>query len=94
MSWTNGRPEPEIIVNFADGFSYNKTRLEEFFRSGFLDKAYVKPSQGALPSGIKKEDIEVLMNEFDLPKPKAEKALTDAGGDLTKALIRLTEPRI
>ena len=83
-SRSNGRPEPEVIVNvrvsttrrmsfltitgtvlinqFADGLSYSKAKLEEAFRpGGILEKPPPKPHKEALPSFVKKEDVELIV---------------------------------
>ncbi|KAF8349376.1 hypothetical protein F5887DRAFT_1070703 [Amanita rubescens] len=94
MSRTNGRPELEVIANFIDGFSYSKGKLEEAFRpGGFLEKAPPKPHKEALPSFVKKEDVELIIHEFEIPRQKAEKILVDHEGDIGKALRALIKPQ-
>ncbi|KAG7092945.1 hypothetical protein E1B28_009247 [Marasmius oreades] len=94
MSRSNGtstRPEPEVIMNFADGFSYVKAKLDE---------AYVAVIGQDLPTAqsqkvqYKKEDLDLLINEFEISKAQAEKALAANEKDLVKtvqALIRAPE---
>ncbi len=38
---------------------------------------------------VKKEDIDVVVNEFEVGRPKAERCLREAGGDLKTALTAL-----
>lgn len=40
---------------------------------------------------IKKEDVELIMNELDIPKSQAELTLRENEGDIVKALITLTD---
>ncbi|KAF8740711.1 hypothetical protein AX14_007610 [Amanita brunnescens Koide BX004] len=93
MSRSNGRPELEVIANFIDGFSYSKGKLEEAFRpGGFLEKPPPKPQKDVLPSFVKKEDVEIVMHEFEIPKHKAEKILVEHEGDIGRALRTLIKP--
>ncbi|TRM59223.1 hypothetical protein BD626DRAFT_559672 [Schizophyllum amplum] len=87
---TNGRPEPEVIVQYLDGFAYNKVKMEEaFLPGGFLaEKPATKPHPPKDPS-VKKEDVDLIANEFELPRAKAEKILQQHAGDVTKALRSL-----
>ncbi|PFH51707.1 hypothetical protein AMATHDRAFT_58507 [Amanita thiersii Skay4041] len=90
MSRSNGRLEPEVIINFADGFSYSKGKLEEAFRpGGILEKAPPKAHKDPLPSSVKKEDVDLIVNEFEISRQRAEKALAEHDGDLGKALRAL-----
>ncbi|PSR77586.1 hypothetical protein PHLCEN_2v7776 [Hermanssonia centrifuga] len=83
-SRSNGRPEPEVIVNFADGLAYSKGKMEEAFRQGgLLDKPY-KSSKEA--STVKREDMDLIVHELEIPRIQAEKALLTANGDIAKAL--------
>jgi len=38
---------------------------------------------------VKKEDIDVVVNEFEISRPRAERCLREAGGDLKTALTAL-----
>jgi len=82
--------QPEVIINFADGFAYSKQRMEEVFKSGLFDKPPAKPPKEVY--SVKKDDVELIMKEFEIPKIQAERALHAAGGDLAKALQNLVEP--
>ncbi|KAF9261439.1 hypothetical protein L218DRAFT_961439 [Marasmius fiardii PR-910] len=94
MSRSNGtstRPEPEVIMSFADGFSYVKAKLDE---------AYIAVIGQDLPASqnpkvqYKKEDVDLLMNEFEMSRAQAEKALSANEKDIVKtvqALIRAPE---
>ncbi|PPQ91419.1 hypothetical protein CVT25_014307 [Psilocybe cyanescens] len=96
MSRTNGRLEPEVIVNYADGFAYSKHKLEEAFRSGgFLDKPAAK-SPASLTNAKdpstpapKREDIDLIVHEFEIPRMQAEKALSENDLDIGKTLRAL-----
>ncbi|CAL1705460.1 unnamed protein product [Somion occarium] len=87
MSRSNGRPEAEVIVNFADGMSYNKGKLEEAYRSGGILEKPVKHSKEA--HSAKREDIDLIVHELDLTRAQAEKVLAESGGDVRKALEKL-----
>ncbi|RDX56340.1 hypothetical protein K466DRAFT_485036 [Polyporus arcularius HHB13444] len=88
LSRSNGRPEPEVIANFLDGNSYSKGKLDEAFRVLRLDKPYPKPAKAG-PSQFKQEDIDLLVQEFELTRPQAEKVLAEADGGIAEALQRL-----
>ncbi|KAF8517513.1 hypothetical protein BU17DRAFT_49671 [Hysterangium stoloniferum] len=80
----NDRPGPEVIVNFGDGFAYSKQRMDEAFRSGLFDKPPSKAPKEV--HAAKKEDVELIMNEFEISRLQAERALAAANGDVVKAL--------
>ncbi|KAI0053931.1 hypothetical protein FA95DRAFT_1600447 [Auriscalpium vulgare] len=80
---SNGHPEPEVIVNYADGYAYSKGKMEEAFRILF-DKPPVKPPKAI--GANKREDVDLIVSELDIPRAQAEKVLTEHGGDLEKAL--------
>ncbi|KAF8163666.1 hypothetical protein B0H34DRAFT_332613 [Crassisporium funariophilum] len=114
MSRSNGgRPEPEVIINYTDGFAYSKHKLEEALRTGgFLDKPAMKPpyhtpisssSSGSVPSAVtnggakesvavKKEDVDLLVHEFEIPRAQAERVLAENGADVSRALTALITP--
>ncbi|KAF6763759.1 hypothetical protein DFP72DRAFT_873320, partial [Ephemerocybe angulata] len=72
---------------YADGFAYSKGKMEDAFREGgVLDKAPVKPHKNPAIASLKKEDIDLVMTEFEITRPKAEKVLVENGGDVKKAL--------
>ncbi|KAI0665249.1 hypothetical protein C8Q70DRAFT_1049407 [Cubamyces menziesii] len=87
-SRSNGRPEPEVIASFLDGHSYSKGKLEEASRILRLDKPYPKPAKAQL-GAFKAEDIDLIAQEFEMPRAQAEKILSEANGDLVKALNTL-----
>ncbi|KAL7283708.1 hypothetical protein ACG7TL_003144 [Trametes sanguinea] len=89
---SNGRPEAEVIVNFLDGQSYSKGKVEEAFRTLRLDKPYPKPAKAA-PSFFKAEDLDLIAQEFDITRGQAEKVLTEAQGNVGEALKRQVELR-
>ncbi|TCD67291.1 hypothetical protein EIP91_000314 [Steccherinum ochraceum] len=61
MSRSNGRPEPEVIVNFADGFAYSKSKLEDAYKNGLLDKPPVKPAKDTVGT-VKREDVDLIVS--------------------------------
>ncbi|KAI0034057.1 hypothetical protein K488DRAFT_84392 [Vararia minispora EC-137] len=81
----NGYPEAEVIVGFADGLSYSKAKLEEALRIVLDRPAAAK----AKASAFKKEDVDLLVNELDISRGQAEKALAEHDGDVQKALHSL-----
>ncbi|KAF8499945.1 hypothetical protein JB92DRAFT_2743220 [Gautieria morchelliformis] len=84
----NGRPEPEVIMNFGDGFAYSKQRMDDAFRnSGIFDKPPPKPAKEVHP--VKKDDVDLIVNELEIPRQQAERALVAAKGDTLKALQAL-----
>ncbi|KAF9469402.1 hypothetical protein BDZ94DRAFT_1182231 [Collybia nuda] len=94
MSRSNGRLEPEVIVNFSDGFSYAKGKMEEAFRTGgLMDKAPPKSVKDPAVASLKREDIDLIVHEFEIPRAQAEKALVEHGGDVSKTLQALINPQ-
>ncbi|KAF7979579.1 hypothetical protein HWV62_41872 [Athelia sp. TMB] len=85
----NGR-DPDVIVNFADGFAYSKGKLEEVFRSGVLDREPTKPNKDQ--SLAKRENVDLIVHEFEIPRAQAEKLLIEKGGDVEAALRALIAP--
>ncbi|KZP17854.1 hypothetical protein FIBSPDRAFT_956790 [Athelia psychrophila] len=85
----NGR-DPEVIVNFADGFSYSKGKLEEVFRSGALERDTTKVVKDL--SLAKRENVDLIVHEFEIPRVQAEKLLIAHGGDVNEALRALITP--
>ncbi|KAF7799609.1 hypothetical protein EIP86_010847 [Pleurotus ostreatoroseus] len=60
MARSNGRPEPEVIVNFADGMGYSKGKMEEAFRQGgLLDKPVIKGNKEI--AHAKREDVDLIV---------------------------------
>jgi len=84
-----GRPEPEVIANFADGHSYSKGKMEEIFRSGVFDKPPSKPKEVL---HMKRDDLDLIVHELEITRAEAEKALANTNGDIAKALALLIEP--
>ncbi|KAJ7772975.1 hypothetical protein DFH07DRAFT_148635 [Mycena maculata] len=96
---TNGRPEPEVIMNYGDGFSYVKAAMQDAFRpGGILDKPPTVVHPNAVPpltkaqrEAIKREDVDLIVSEFEIPKAQAERLLADHKGSVTDVLRALTE---
>ncbi len=75
---SNGHPEPEVIVNvsddihlihplnrhlqYADGYAYSKSKFEEGLRVVLADKP---PKPAKTHSGLKKEDIDLIVRRFE-----------------------------
>ncbi|KLO19138.1 hypothetical protein SCHPADRAFT_935468 [Schizopora paradoxa] len=91
MSPANGRPEPEVIATFADGYSYSKGKMEEAFRGELFNKPTAKPAKEV--HNMKKEDVNLIVSELEIPYAEAEKALAEAKGNVTEALLALITPR-
>jgi len=78
---------------FSDGFSYVKGKMEEAFRAGgLLDKTPAKAVKDPAIAALKREDIDLILREFEFVRPQAEKALAENGGDVRKTLIALVTP--
>ncbi|KAF9643419.1 hypothetical protein BDM02DRAFT_3123487 [Thelephora ganbajun] len=89
MSYARG--EADVIAAFADGHSYSKNKMDEILRSGALDK--LPPRQKESHPHVKREDVELIVHELEIPKSQAEKALNEVGGDVSKALKALVTPK-
>ncbi|KAJ7193854.1 hypothetical protein GGX14DRAFT_14058 [Mycena pura] len=91
----NGRLEPEVIVNYGDGFSYSKQVMQEAFRpGGILDKPPVvlhatPPLTKAQRDTIRREDVDLIVSEFEIPKAQAERVLAEHKGNVSDALREL-----
>lgn len=79
------------MLQFADGLSYSKNKMDEIVRSGALDK--LPPRHKEHYPNVKREDVELIVHELEIPKSQAEKALHEAGGDISKALKALVTPK-
>ncbi|KAJ6622888.1 hypothetical protein B0H10DRAFT_2213920 [Mycena sp. CBHHK59/15] len=94
-SRTNGRPEPEVIMNYGDGFSYVKAAMQDAFRPGaLLDKGpavqhAAVPLTKAQRETIRREDVELIVSEFEIPKAQAERVLAEHKGNVADALRSL-----
>jgi len=87
----NGRVgDPEVIVNFQDGFAYSKGKMEEVFRSGLFDKPPTKSVKET--TSAKREDIDLIVHQLEILRAQAEKALIEKGGNLEQALRALITP--
>jgi len=89
MSYPRG--EADVIAGFADGLSYSKNKMDEILKSGALDKLPLRHKEHH--PHVKREDVELIVHELEIPKSQAEKALHEAGGDVSKALKALVTPR-
>ncbi|OJA18008.1 hypothetical protein AZE42_05759 [Rhizopogon vesiculosus] len=84
----NGRGESEVLATFSDGYQYSKTKLEEsLHKVAALRQA--KPVKDTAASTVKREDVDLIVNELGIPRTNAEKALLESEGDLEKALRAL-----
>ncbi|KAF9227593.1 hypothetical protein BS17DRAFT_746199 [Gyrodon lividus] len=82
----NGR-EPEVIAQFNDGYFYSKTKLDASLRELVVDRKSAKSLKNQVV--VKKDDVDLIVKEFDIPHTQAEKVLSENGGDLDKALRAL-----
>ncbi|KAG2150723.1 uncharacterized protein EDB93DRAFT_1249740 [Suillus bovinus] len=82
----NGRGEAEVLATFSDGYQYSKTKLEESLRQVMALKS-TKSSKDAVV--LRREDLDLIVNELGIPRSHAEKALLESGGELEKALRAL-----
>ncbi|KAF8559847.1 hypothetical protein OG21DRAFT_1480566 [Imleria badia] len=82
----NGR-EAEVIAQFNDGYSYSKTKLDASLRELVQDRKSVKSVKGQV--AVKKDDVDLVMKEFDITQAQAEKALSENEGDLDRTLLAL-----
>ncbi|PAV23793.1 hypothetical protein PNOK_0086100 [Pyrrhoderma noxium] len=87
---TNGRPEPEVIVNFVDGLSYSKGKLEAALLAGGIFENSAPKSKET--HNVKKEDVELIIRELEIPRIQAERALSNNNGNLEQALATLITP--
>ncbi|KAJ3725131.1 hypothetical protein C8R42DRAFT_718623 [Lentinula raphanica] len=84
MSHGNGRPEPEVIMNFNDGYSYTKAKFDAACFA-ILENGPVKAAKDTKPAP-KKEDVDLIVNEFEISRAQAEKALTENDRDVVKTM--------
>jgi len=94
MANSNGRPEPEVIVNFADGFSYSKGKMEEAFRPGGLlstEKPAILSTKTKESVNIKQDDVDLIVRELEITRPQAEKYLVQHSGDVLQTLKSLVQ---
>ncbi|KAG6885302.1 hypothetical protein C0993_003463 [Termitomyces sp. T159_Od127] len=67
--------------------------MEEAFRAGgFLDKTPGKATKDPAIAALKRDDVDLIIHEFEIARPQAEKVLAENGGDLTKTLLALVTP--
>ncbi|KAJ4478478.1 hypothetical protein J3R30DRAFT_3695182 [Lentinula aciculospora] len=90
MPPSNGRPEPEVIMNFSDGYSYSKAKLDSACFA-ILENGPVKAIKDSKPAP-KKEDIDFIVNEFEISRAQAERSLSDNGMDIVKTMHALINP--
>ncbi|KIY46962.1 hypothetical protein FISHEDRAFT_46276, partial [Fistulina hepatica ATCC 64428] len=87
---TMTRPEPEVIVSYLDGCAYNKTKMEEAFRpGGFLEKPVPTKHAHAKDHTVKADDVDIIVNEFEISRAQAERVLKEHGGDIEKTIETL-----
>ncbi|KAF5373598.1 hypothetical protein D9758_000942 [Tetrapyrgos nigripes] len=92
MAFSNGRPEPEVIMNFNDGFSYSKGKLDAAYLS-LIDKPPAKQIPSKDAASLKKDDIDLVAHEFEITRAEAEKALLENDKDVVKTLKALVTVR-
>jgi len=77
------------MLQYADGYAYSKTKFDEGLRIVLADKP-AKPAK--TQSNVKKEDVDLIVSELEIPRGQAEKALSDNNGDIAKTLRELITP--
>ncbi|WWD19276.1 hypothetical protein CI109_103734 [Kwoniella shandongensis] len=107
-SSSTGRiPQGEVIMDFADGGSYIKQKLEDAVLE--IERRKITKEEGAKAQkamqalevgksaspapGVKAEDVDYMVAQLGVSKEEAEEGLKAEKGDLVKALIRLVQPR-
>lgn len=64
--------------------------MDEAITSGIFEKpTAIKDKEGIKP---KEADVDLIVNELEIPRFKAEKALIASEGDVVKALKSLCSP--
>ncbi|KAF8605449.1 hypothetical protein BDV93DRAFT_554817 [Ceratobasidium sp. AG-I] len=81
------RPEAEVIINFQDGYSYSKGRMDAALTSGIFDKVPEKKVSDY--PGLSKADIKLVQTEMELTEVQAKKVLGENKGDVVKTLLSL-----
>ncbi|GFZ51880.1 hypothetical protein JCM24511_09648 [Saitozyma sp. JCM 24511] len=103
-SSSSGRvPQGEVIMEFADGGSYIKHKLEHSVLE--LEKRRITKDEGAKAEkamkaldikpveSVNSEDVDFVVSQLGCSKELAENALREEKGDLVKTLIKLVQPR-
>ncbi|KAJ1309148.1 hypothetical protein OPQ81_004821 [Rhizoctonia solani] len=81
------RPEAEVIINFQDGFSYSKARMDAALTSGVLERSAEK--KAIEYAGLNKADIKLVQTEMEITEAQAKKALSENNGDVVNTLLSL-----
>ncbi|EJT50482.1 hypothetical protein A1Q1_00223 [Trichosporon asahii var. asahii CBS 2479] len=93
-------PQGEVIMDFADGGSYVKNKLEDSALN--LERRKIKREEGAKAAKalesldvkpaeeMKGADVDLI--ELGVSKEEAQAALRAEKGDVVKALVQLTAP--
>ncbi|KAH7343300.1 hypothetical protein B0J17DRAFT_641840 [Rhizoctonia solani] len=81
------RPEAEVIINFQDGYSYSKGRMDAALTSGVMEKSAEKKATEYV--GLNKADIKLVQTEIEVTGAQAKKALSENNGDVVKTLLSL-----
>lgn len=93
------------LSQFLDGHSYSKGKLEEVFRTLRLDKPYPKPARApsspykaedidllvssAISDSLLSSTCPLQVQEFEITRAQAEKALAEVDGNVVEALRRM-----
>ncbi|WOO83216.1 uncharacterized protein LOC62_05G006739 [Vanrija pseudolonga] len=104
MTSSQGRvPQGEVVMDFADGGQYIKSKLEHSVvelerRRITLDEAAkaaraLEALEVKAPAAVKAEDVTLIVKELGVSKEEAENALRADKGDVVKVLVRLSAPR-
>ncbi|ORY35827.1 hypothetical protein BCR39DRAFT_512427 [Naematelia encephala] len=102
---SSGRvPQGEVIMDFADGGSYIKHRLENAVLELERRRIEKEKAQNAAKavealdlsngnSSVKPQDVDFVIAQLGIKRDEAQKALQEENGDLVKTLIKLVKPR-
>ncbi|GHJ89461.1 hypothetical protein NliqN6_5863 [Naganishia liquefaciens] len=99
MTSLGRKPVGEVIVDFLDGGSYLKHKLElhvlsieeRRIRTEQAEKESVVAGAEGRAEPVKEEDVKRLMDEFSLSKADATRVLREAGGKLDDAIWQLID---
>ncbi|KAJ9095304.1 hypothetical protein QFC21_005670 [Naganishia friedmannii] len=99
MAALGRKPVGEVIVDFLDGGSYSKQKLETHVLA--IEERRIRKEQAAKQAAVKgaeerekpvnEEDVKRLVDEFSISQVEATKALRAASGNVDDAIRRLIE---
>ena len=90
----SGAADLEKVTDYAEEKEIDTDKLTDAM-TAISDKrrkeaeAKVEREKVLASAKVKKEDIDVVVSEFEVGRPRAERCLREAGGDLKTALTAL-----